>query len=157
MTRRVVKEAGFTLVEILCVLVVIGLMSSVVILSVPQPKSGLDKQAARLTNELNALVQDGLISGRVTAAGFSEDGYALYIFEDSKWTERISSEWSEDYRLILSRASKRLDMPKTTEPIILFQPTGLSTSFEFTLSDDETKYALKTAGDGRIELVKSLP
>ena len=157
MTRRAAKETGFTLVEILCVLVVIGLMSSVVILSMPQPKSGLDKQAARLTGELNALVQDGLISGRVTAAGFSKDGYSLYAFEDSEWNERVSREWGEDYRLGLSRASKRLDMPKTTEPIIVFQPTGLSTPFEFTLSDSETKYALKTAGDGRIDLVKSVP
>lgn len=157
MGRHITKESGFTLVEILCVLVVIGLMSSVVILSVPQPKSPLDRQAELLTGQLNALAQDGLISGFVTAAGFSKDGYQLYAFEGSEWTERASAEWQDSYRMTLTRSSARLDMPKKAEPIILFQPTGLSTPFKFTLSDDETKYALTTSGDGRIELVKSLP
>lgn len=157
MTRRAAKEAGFTLVEILSVLVVIGLMSSVVILSMEPPKPALEKQAERLTSELNALAQDGLISGSVNAAGFSKDGYALYTFENSEWTERVKGEWQDSYRLTLTRASAKLDMPKTVEPIIMFQPTGLSTPFELTLSDRDMTYALKTEGDGRVELVKSLP
>jgi len=155
--RHTLREAGFTLVEILSVLVVIGLMSSVVILSMPTPKSALDVQAERLSVELNALAQDGLISGSVTAAGFSEEGYALYSFENSEWTERVSGEWQDNYRLTLKRASAKLDIPKKTDPIIMFQPTGLSTPFELTLSDSEITYALKTEGDGRVELVKSLP
>ncbi len=157
MTRRAAKEAGFTLVEILSVLVVIGLMSSVVILSMEPPKPALEKQAERLTSELNALAQDGLISGSVNAAGFSKNGYALYTFENSEWTERVKGEWQDSYRLTLIRASAKLDMPKTVEPIIMFQPTGLSTPFELTLSDRDMTYALKTEGDGRVELVKSLP
>ena len=151
------KEAGFTLVEILCVLLILGLMSSMVVLSMPRPKPAIEKQAERLTFEINALAQDGLISGAVTAAGFSKDGYALYAFENSEWTERAAGEWQDSYRMTLTRASAKLELPKKTEPIILFQPIGLSTPFEFTLSDRDTKYALKTSGDGRIELVKSLP
>jgi len=131
-------------------------MSSVVILSMPTPKSALDKQAERLTSQLNALAQDGLISGSVNAAGFSEDGYSLYTFENSEWTERVKGEWEDSYRLTLTRASAKLDMPKTAEPIIMFQPTGLSTPFELTLSGRDITYALKTEGDGRVELVKSL-
>jgi len=155
--RRITKEAGFTLVEILSVLVVIGLMSSVVILSIEPPKSALEKQAERLNSELNALAQDGLISGSVNAAGFSEEGYALYSFENSEWTERVSDEWQDSYRITFTRASAKLNLPKTTDPIVMFQPTGLSTPFELTLSDSDLKYSLRTEGDGRIQLIKSLP
>jgi len=157
MGRRITKEAGFTLVETLSVLVLIGLMSSVVILSMPQPKSALEEQAHLLTGHLNALAQDGLISGSVNAAGFSKDGYALYSFENSEWTERVSGEWQGSYRMSFTRASAKLDLPKKADPIIMFQPTGLSTPFELTLSDGDMKYALTTTGDGRVELVKSLP
>lgn len=157
MGRQITKESGFTLVEILSVLVVIGLMSSVVILSVPKPKSTLDKQASILTGQLNALAQDGLISGSVTAAGFSEEGYALYAFENSEWTEQFSAPWQDSYRMSLTRASAKLDLPKTSDPLIMFQPTGLSTPFELSLSNGELKYVLKAVGDGRVELVKSLP
>lgn len=157
MGRRITKELGFTLVEILVVLFVMALTTSVVILSVEPPKSPLEKQAQLLTGQLNALAQDGLISGSVTAAGFSEDGYALYSFENSEWAERASGEWQDSYRLSFSRANKKLDMPKETDPIIMFQPTGLSTPFELSLSDRDAKYTLASAGDGRVELAKSLP
>lgn len=151
------KNRGFTLVEILVVLFILGVTSSVVVLNMPTPKSALEKQATLLTGQLNALAQDGLISGSVTAAGFSKDGYALYVFENSEWSERAAGEWHESYRLTLSRAAAKLDMPKTTEPLILFQPTGLSTPFELTLSGREINYALTSKGDGRVELMKSVP
>ena len=157
MGRRITKEAGFTLVEILCVLAVLALTSSVVLLTVKPPKSELEKQATLLTGQLNALAQNGLITGSVNAAGFSKDGYALYSFENSEWTEQTTGEWSDSYRMSFTRATAKLDMPKTTEPIIMFQPTGLSTPFELTLSDSDVKYAVKTTGDGRVDLVKSLP
>jgi len=157
MSLHIKKDAGFTLVEILSVLVIIGLMTSVVVLSIPQPKSALDEQAERLTYELNAMAQDGLISGSVNAAGFSKEGYTLYSFENSEWTERASGEWQDSYRLTFTRASAKIDLPKEIEPTILFQPTGLSTPFELTLSDRDTQYALTTSGDGRVELIKSLP
>ena len=157
MSRHIKEDAGFTLVEILSVLLIVGLMSSVVVLSIPKPKSPLDEQAARLNSELNALAQDGLISGSVNAAGFSKDGYSLYTFENSEWTERASAEWQDSYRLTFTRGSVKLDLPKETDPIVMFQPTGLSTPFELTMSDRNIKYALKTEGDGRVELIKSIP
>lgn len=156
MGRRITRESGFTLVEILSVLVVVGLMSSVVILSMPQPKSTLDKEAERLVVELNALAQDGLISGSVNAVGFSEGGYALYRFENSDWAEQASREWRESYHMTFSRNSAKLELPKNLEPIILFQPTGLSTPFELTLSNGDQNYVIETRGDGRVNLVKSI-
>ena len=91
MGRHITKEAGFTLVEILLVLAILAVTTSVVILSIPQEAAPIKKQAERLTLEINALAQDGLISGAVTAAGFSKDGYALYAFENSEWTEKVLS------------------------------------------------------------------
>lgn len=157
MPRRLKYESGFSLVEILVVLFIIGLMSAAVVLAFPKPKSALEQQAATLASQLNALAQDGLITGSVNAAGFSNDGYALYTFENSEWTERASGEWQDSYRLTFTRASAKLDMPKEKEPIIMFQPTGLSTPFELTLADRDLKFSLKTEGDGRIALVKSFP
>ncbi len=154
---RNLKDAGFTLVEILAVLAIIGLMSSVVILTMPKPKSALDIQANKLTTALNALAQDGLISGQVNAAGFSKDGYSLYTYREGQWVERASGEWADSYRLKFTRGTAKIDIPKKTVPTLLFQPTGLSTPFELTLSDRDMKYTLKTAGDGRVMLVKSVP
>ncbi len=135
----------------------IGLTASAIVLSAPTPKSELEIQANKLTTALNALAQDGLISGQVNAAGFSKDGYSLYTYREGQWVERASGEWADNYRLKFTRGTAKIDIPKKTVPTLLFQPTGLSTPFELTLSDRDMKYTLNTAGDGRVMLVKSVP
>lgn len=148
------NEAGFTLVEILAVLIIIGVMSSVVILSIPTPKAALDKQAELMVGTLNKMAQESIINGRVSAAGFDRSGYVLYQYADDAWQEMASDEWDASYRLKYKREGAALDIPKKAEPSILFQPTGLSTPFELAMSDKDSVFTLVGAGDGRIILRK---
>lgn len=148
------KEAGFTLVEILAVLIIIGIMSSVVILSIPTPKTALDKQAQVVVGTLNKMAQESIINGRVSAAGFDRSGYVLYEYADDAWQELASDEWDESYRLKYKRIGAALDLPKKAEPSILFQPTGLSTPFELAMSNNDIAYTLIGEGDGRVILRK---
>ncbi len=152
MPARSHHEAGFTLVEILAVLIIIGLMSAVVILSIPRPDSPLKKQAQLMTGHINQLAQNGIISGRVGAVGISKDGYALYNYQDQDWHEIISGEWDRGSRVRFKRENKNLELPKEITPIILFQPTGLSTAFELSLSDGGAQYIISGQGDGRVAL-----
>lgn len=154
MSARPNREAGFTLIEVLTVLIIIGLMTSVVVLTIPTPKSALDTQAEFMVGSLNELAQNSIITGKVGAAGFSQSGYVLYQFADDEWQELTSSEWRESYRLLYERADARLDLPKEATPSILFQPTGLSTPFELVMSDNDAEYTLLTSGDGRVVLRK---
>ena len=154
MTARPQREAGFTLIEVLTVLIIIGLMTSIVILTVPTPKSTLDKQAEFMVGSLNQLAQNSIITGKVSAAGFSQLGYVLYEYADDEWQELSSNEWGESYRLRYTRADARLDVPEDAAPSILFQPTGLSTPFELVMSDNDREYTLVTSGDGRVVLHK---
>ena len=154
MLARQHKEAGFTLIEILSVLVVISLISALVILSLPTPKTALDKQAELMVGTLNKMAQESIITGRVSAVGFDRDGYVLYEFADDEWQEIVSDDWDDDYRLKYKRAGADLDLPKEIQPSILFQPTGLSTPFELTLSDKDIAYTLLGEGDGRVVLRK---
>jgi len=149
------QETGFTLVEVLAVLIIIGLMSSIVILSIPTPKSALEKQAQVMVGSLNQLAQNSIINGRVSAAGFSQSGYTLYEYDQDEWQELASDEWDEGYRLQYKRADTRLDIPKNASPSIVFEPTGLSTPFELAMSDNDIGYTLMTAGDGRVILQKN--
>ena len=155
MSPRPHREAGFTLIEVLTVFIIIGLMSAVVVLSRPATKSALDKQAQIILGSLNQLAQNSIITGRVSAAGFSRSGYVLYEFTNNDWEVLASAEWDERYRLIYKRAESRLDLPKEAEPSILFQPTGLSTPFELVISDHDNEYTLLTSGDGRVALRKN--
>ncbi len=154
MTSRPHHEAGFTLVEVLVVLVIIGVMASIVILSIPTPKTALDKQANIMVGTLNKMAQDSIISGRVSAVGFDRSGYVLYEFANDDWQETVSDEWAETYSLKYKRIGAVLDLPKKAKPAVLFQPTGLSTPFELSLSDKDIAYTLIGEGDGRVALRK---
>ena len=90
----------------------------------------------------------------MSAVGFDRDGYVLYEFADDEWQEIVSDDWDDDYRLKYKRAGADLDLPKEIQPSILFQPTGLSTPFELTLSDKDIAYTLLGEGDGRVVLRK---
>lgn len=154
MLARQHKEAGFTLIEILSVLVVISLISALVILSIPTPKTSLDKQAELMVGTFNKMAQESIITGRVSAVGLDRDGYALFEFADDEWQEIISDDWDDNYRLKYKRAGADLDLPKEMQPSILFQPTGLSTPFELSLSDKDMAYTLLGEGNGRVVLRK---
>ena len=154
MSARLHKDAGFTLIEILSVLVIIGLMSSVVVLAIPTPKSALETQAPKLAKQLNALAQEGIISGQVTAAGFSGEGYTLYGYEREEWIVLHEQDWDEPYRLTLKRNDTQLAVPEELVPLITFSPNGLSTIFELSLSDGERGFTLEDSGNGRVLIVK---
>jgi len=146
------REAGFTLIEVLSVLIIIGLLSSVVILSIPTPKSSLEKQAEVMVGTLNELAQNSIINGRIRAAGFSQSGYTLYEYVEDDWEELASDDWDAAYGLKYTRADSPLDLPKDASPSIIFEPTGLSTPFELVMSDNDIAYTLLTQGDGRVTL-----
>jgi len=149
------SEAGFTLTEILIVLVIIALMSSVVILTIPPPKSDLETQVEMMVGALNRMSQNSLITGRVSAAGFSSEGFGLYDYVNGEWEETFTDGWHDSYRLQFEREEAKLDLPKTTAPSILFHPTGLSTPFELAMSNGQTEYVLEASGNGRVVLRKS--
>lgn len=144
------REAGFTLIEILSVLVIIGIMSAAIVLAIPAPKSALETQSSKLANQLNALAQDGIIAGQTIGLGLSQEGYTLYQYEREDWVIVHESNWEEHYRLRLKREGTSLDVPEETTPLFTFSPIGLSPNFSLSLSNGEEDFLIETQGDGRV-------
>lgn len=144
------REAGFTLIEILSVLVIIGIMSAAVVLAIPAPKSALETQSSRLANQLNALAQDGIIAGQTIGLGLSQGGYKLYQYEREDWVIVHESNWEDGYRLNLKREGTELDVPEEAAPLFTFSPIGLSPNFSLSLSNGNEDFLIETKGDGRV-------
>ncbi len=149
------NDAGFTLVEILSVLVIIGLLSSLVVFNMPPTESESEKQAERLVRELNALSQQSLISGEIRAFGLSKTDYELYRYDGSDFRSLATVSWVDDFKPTLTRNATKLKTPEETTPLIIFEPTSINTPFKLELSGTPHSYELTSEGNGKVILVKT--
>jgi general secretion pathway protein H len=93
-------QAGFTLVELMVVLAIMGLAAAAVILTLPSQDQILRQEADRLAVRLAAARDLAVVEGRGTAAVISPSGYG---FE-----QRVRGEW----QMLQGRAFAQHDWPR---------------------------------------------
>jgi general secretion pathway protein H len=98
--KRSVKQhyqAGFTLLEIMLVLVVIGMASVGVMMAMPQhvnKSDDVDWQSQRFSTLLQFAEDEALISGKELALVFKDNTYrfAFYDYKSKKWLALVSEQ-----------------------------------------------------------------
>jgi len=93
-------QAGFTLLEIMLVLVLIGMASVGVMMAMPQhanENDNVDWQAQRFSTLLQFAEDEALISGKELALVFKDNTYrfASYDYESKKWLAMVSEQIGE--------------------------------------------------------------
>jgi len=121
------RGAGFTLLELLVVLFLVGLLASLVVLS--SSTAGLERrledEAARLAGLLELASENSVLTGRELAASFQQGGYAFFFFEGGDWQPLQSGE--------------------------LFRPRQLDVGMKLGLVIDETEIDLEERGSQGVE------
>ncbi len=80
------ETAGFTLVELMVVLAIIGISAAVVVLMLPGADAAARTDAERLASRLLAARDHALFSGRQTAAVVDARGYRFEENAGGEWT-----------------------------------------------------------------------
>lgn len=145
------KDAGFTLVELMTVLVIIGLMSSAVILSLPKRKQVIEIEANTLVQTLNLAAQESILTGRTHAWGVSQNSHGFFQFDGTQWIIIKEREWPSSIGFKLVRQETELDPEETIIPSIFFEPTGLSTPFILSLSGPDRDITIESDGTSGIK------
>lgn len=136
---------GFTLVELLIVLTIVGLLSAAVVLALPDPRGSLVAEAERFAARTaaardRAILEAAAISVRVTAEG--------YGFE-----RRRGGEWRPlDGKPFLGQSWSEGTRAMTDEARITFDPTGLATAARVVLSRGDDRVAVDIGVDGRVDV-----
>ncbi len=146
------KEAGFTLVELMVVLVIFGLMASVVILSFPDGNSELDQDANRFAARTAALRDNAILQSRPMAVQVTASGYSF--MQRSKGTWNVledkpfqSTDWSEGVVAILGNGAVVR---------ISFESTGLpSDQVEIVLKHKKLSRRIGVDPMGEIKLLEA--
>lgn len=151
------KQSGFSLVEVMISLFIIGLMVGVVILNLPDRENSVVVEGRKLAANLQMAAQSSLIGQYPSGVRFNEEGYSIVKYDGEEWTPQNTYSFGEDQTPIISlrQNGAELDMDevrKSNIPVIRYDTTGLATPFELSLLYGNEKVSLTGGVDGRIKI-----
>ena len=145
------SDAGFTLIEIMVVIVVIGIMSSFVMLNLPDGTESLDEGTEKIAARFTVAAREAVLSGEAIGVSLTRSGYSFLRLRKGVWQnftlilKQDLHTWPEGTLVTLRINGERQILPRvanTTKrrfPFLYFTPTGESGSFELSLAklDDQ--------------------
>ncbi len=79
-------ERGLTLVELLVVLVILGLASSVVLLNAPPSRAAVERDALRFASTVKTALDEMLMTGATYRLAIDATGFGYESYVEGKWS-----------------------------------------------------------------------
>lgn len=117
------RTAGFTLVELMVVIVIIGLAASVVVLAWPEPGGGVRSEAVRFAARVKAARDTAILESRTVAVTIGPGGYEVARRREASWQPEAHYDWAERTRPEAA-ATIRFDSTGLAEPAIVILRRG---------------------------------
>ena len=162
------QAPGFTLVEILVVLIIVSVMSGIVVTSLPSSfqNSDFDEESLRLKTVIELIREESLTRASEYGLKTDKDNYSFFVYNEieQNWTQLKTKPYAEHklgYGILLKTTIEDNELILTDEedeessvpnaPRILLLSSGEMTPFEITiaLGRDKTRTLVS---DGYSEL-----
>jgi general secretion pathway protein H len=145
MTRAGRKQEGFTLVELMVVLVIMGLAAAAVMLALPEAGGSLAGGADRFAARARTARDTAILDSRVIALQIGRGGYEVARREAGVWRTQAHYDW----------AGRTIpDVGGSGEASIRFDSTGFAEPARVMLRRGEERIAVDISGDGGVHVVR---
>lgn len=138
------QRTGFTLVELMMTLVVIGLAAGAVVLSMPDPRPAVGETAERFAARLVRAREEAILTNRIVAVSADASGYEFAGFDGAEWIHLTGpftrQPWDEG--VVAPRRPVR----------IIFDATGGAEPAEVPLSRDGRTVAVHIDAAGEVTI-----
>ncbi len=141
------NKEGFTLVELLMVVAIIGLAAGAVVLSVPDPRPSVAEDAERFAARLSRAREEAVLSNRPVAVEATPAGYAFSVFDGARWSALDEGPFGPE----TWTAGTTVD-PSNPPVRIVFDPTGVADPAALTLTRDRQSRTIAVDGAGEVRL-----
>ena len=152
------KSKGFTLIEILVVLFIIGISATLVVVNLSSVNS-IEKRADSIEDSIKFLAEESIITGNIIAWYFdSKKNYATYIYEngDEKQINNTgNSIWKNPSSLkttfkYLDGTKIELQQDRSESPLLIFYPSGEISGGEIDLYHEDYIQRVVIKNNGKI-------
>ncbi len=143
-----ITSRGFTLIEIMVVIVIVSILVGAVSLTFPRSTDDLLKEDADRFSELLYLAQDeAILESRDLAVAINDAGYSFLSKNDQSWTvfseepfkpRKLSGKVTSD--LYLEGSPIKLESESKTKPQIVIYSSGEMTPFVYTFGYKNGSY-----------------
>ena len=154
------NKKGFTLIEIMVVIVIAAVLISAVALSFPPVGDKLLKEHADRFTALVTLAQDeAILQSNELAIEITPDGYSFYQNENNSWLDLNDSPFKKrtlsgeiSTKMYLDGILINLKDREKSNPQIVILSSGEMTPFTYTLQfKDQSEITIKVDANGAIE------
>ncbi|MCF6328928.1 MAG: GspH/FimT family pseudopilin [Henriciella sp.] len=140
-----------TLIEVMMVVFIIGLMTGLVVLTLP-PRASAEQQAARAFAQVLTQAQDqAVLSGQPVGIILKDDHYTVRIWRAERWEYmRGGAQLERGVKLRMDRV-RGVETPEGW-PDLVFDPTGVSDGASFRLRGRNEQITLTLDASGEVQL-----
>ena len=151
-------EAGFTLVEVMTTLAVVGLVASAVMLGAPGADARLHHGVERLAARLKLASDQSVLTNREIAFIAAPEGYHFERLEEDGW-RRVDRPSALGFEVWPGKVVPRIEAPASTEEgaegrrLAEFDPLGGASAMKLVFGGDQPSWrvAIDEAGAIRVD------
>lgn len=159
------NRAGFTLVELLVAMAVIGLATAVAVITWPREDGAARQTAERLAARIKMASHQSVLTGKPHGLSLAAGGAVFMQRDRAGWRlvsaaeQPRSMQWPSGIAVALERpaapeADRGGDGVDARAPMVVFDPLGGSDVFAVSVSAPGRRYLITAGADGQIALTR---
>lgn len=150
LSKTHVSEAGFTLIEVLMVVFIVGLAAGGIVMAFPDKPTELANEGVRFEQTIEALADRAVLTGNLHALTLTTDGYQASRREAGEWVPlpRYGRDLAENNISIIA-----LDRPANREevgPTLVLDPTGVPIQQRFQLTSRRRNLIVEFSNEAEV-------